>query len=184
MVIEKRKERRIKASLPIKIIYGNLKINSKTQNISRLGAYVETGEDVSIGSDVNIILDIPAYKEDLSLSGKVRCKASIFRSYLVREVDFKKYYGIGIFFTDFHKPADKNKLSSYLDFLILQEEKGIREDLKRWRKKRDMNKNVIEARKTKIEKDNYQVESINLLRQALERLEEIYRLLKLQKKNK
>jgi len=184
MLIEKRKERRIKAHLSIKIVYRDIEINSETENISRLGAYVEIDKELPLGSGVNIILEIPAYKEDLSLSGKIKCKATIFRSHLARELNYKKYYGTGIFFTDFYKPAYKNKLSDYIDFLILQEEQGIKEDLKHWKKKRTVAKNMIEAQKIKIKQDDYQTESIDLLKQVLARLEEIRRLLKSQKKTK
>lgn len=177
-VIEQRKERRIKVDLPVTIIYRNSEVNGKAENISRLGAYVKIGRHIPAGSDLDITLKIPVYAGDASLSGEVKSKASVFRSGLAGEIGPQKYYGIGIFFTKFLQQADRDRLSRYIDFLILQESKGIHEGLKRWKEKREISKKSMEKQRIKIKDDNYQAQTLELLKQALARLEEIYRLIK------
>jgi len=149
MGIEKRKERRVRAALAIKIIAKNrLPISGKTDNLSRLGAYVEAEASVHLGQDVEIVLEIPAYNQGSSLSGKVQCKGNIFRSDPAKEGSSGKYYGMGIFFTDFNTPLDREKLSGYIDFLILEEEKGLKQGLKRWSDKRETTRKKREASKS------------------------------------
>lgn len=172
MAIEKRKERRIRVRLPIKMVYQNNKVLANTENISRLGAYVELGKQILAGTDVNIVLKIPAYTQDSSLTGELKCKGDIFRSDLARESESKKYYGIGIFFTDFLTPADREKLSKYIDFLIRKEEQEIEEGVKHWREKRE---------KPAKETDPH-AETINLLKKILSRLDKISRQLQTQNK--
>jgi hypothetical protein len=184
MAIEKRKERRIKVNLPVRIVYQkNQEIITKTENVSRLGAYVEIDRKISVGSDVDIRLDIPVYTKNSSLCGEVKCQGNIFRCDLVREGESKKYYGIGIFFTNFPKEIDREKLSRYIDFLILKEDKEIKESIKHWRDKRDMAKKSRQTQEIKLEED-FQKETAALLKQILARLEEISRLLQSQSKNK
>lgn len=173
MVTEKRKERRLRAGIPIKIIFRNKEITAKTNNLSRLGAYIETEEEMPLGADLDIALDIPDYCGDLSLSGKVRCKGNIFRCSPAREENARKYYGTGIFFTGFVSPADRDKLSRYIDFLILKEEKGVKEGVKDWKQKR-----------AKAAHNKQDAGILSLLKEALAKLDEIYSLLKSQKQNR
>ncbi len=178
MVSEKRKEHRIKTSLPIRINYKGSEVSGTTGNISRLGAYAEIGRHIPVGQDIDIIIAIPDYAQDLSLTGQVRCKGNIFRSSVVRQVNSIKYYGTGIFFTKFSEDTDKGKLSNYIDFLLSQEGRGIKEGIKRWRNKRSAAKRITKAKGVKAGQDNLQAETLNLLKQVLALLEEIYRLLK------
>lgn len=89
-----------------------------------------------MGVKADIILDLPAYSNDLSLIGNVRCSGDVFRCSLLKEVGSKKLYGMGIFFTDFFEQEDRNKLSKYIDFLILKEQENIKQAMQRWREKR------------------------------------------------
>jgi hypothetical protein len=185
MIIEKRKERRRKVNLPIRIIFRNKpQIIGQIGNISRLGAYVEIDKDIPVGSDIDIIFEIPIYTKDLSLTGEVRCEGNIFRSNLVREFRSKKYYGMGIFFTNFAEQLDRDKLSKYIDFLILKEDEDIQAGIKRWREKRVMDKKDKQNRKMQLNQEGYQTETLSLLNQILIRLEEISRLLQSQDKTK
>lgn len=178
MGIEKRKERRVRAELAIKITAKNRPpISGKTDNISRLGTYVEAESSASLGQEVEIVLEIPAYNQDSSLSGKVQCQGNIFRSGLAREGSSGKYYGMGIFFTDFVTPADRDRLSRYIDFLILEEEKGLKHGLKRWSDKRQIARKKRQASKSQV-KNNQNPQIIRLLNQILNRLEELSQLLK------
>jgi len=168
-VVEKRKERRIRVNLPIRITYKKgPEVLGMLENASRLGGFLETDRHIPPGTEVGITLNIPIYTEDLALSGEVRCKGTIFRSDLVKESGPKKYYGTGIFFTDFLSKADSEKLSRYIDFLIAQEEKDVKDGIKRWREK----------------KEDHHGQVLGLLKLVLDRLEEISRLLKSKNKSK
>ena len=137
MVTERRRERRLRVRIPIRISYpDNPPIYGQTENISRLGTYVEIEQEVFLGAKADVILDLPAYTNDSSLTGDVRCSADVFRCSLIKEVDLKKLYGLGIFFTDFFEQEDRNKLSKYIDFLILKEQENIKQAMQRWREKR------------------------------------------------
>jgi hypothetical protein len=134
-IIEKRGEKRIKIDLPIRISYrDNQEVSGKTENISRLGTYCEIDKEIPVGTDINIALEIPIYSEDIASSGKLRCKGRIFRCNLIRESDL---YGIGIFFVIFPKRDDFDKLSRYIDFLILKQDTNINQAITQWKDKRD-----------------------------------------------
>lgn len=190
MVIERRKERRIKVNLPIKIVYPALSaterscrvgkggiyrngfaVVGRTENLSRIGTYVEIDRNIPVGTDIDMTLESP--------KGVISGKGNIFRCNLVREVGSRKYYGIGIFFTDFLKETDRDKLSEYIDSLIADEDRNIKKGLKRWRKKREISK--VSNQSHPISQEGFQVEVLNLLKKILSRLEEIGRLLKSQR---
>ncbi len=137
MVIEKRRERRLKVRLPVRITYpqGGT-IFTHTENISRLGTYVEIDREIPLGVHLDMVIDIPAYTSALSLTGELRCWGDVFRCNLIGEIDSNKIYGVGIFFTDFFSPQDRDKLSKYIDFLILKEQEDIKQAIQRWRGKR------------------------------------------------
>ncbi len=185
MGIEKRKERRIRVSLPIKIVYQRGEVlMAETENISRLGAYVEIEKKIPLGADIDIALQIPPYTKDPSLCGEVKCQGNIFRSSLAREIAAKKYYGIGIFFTRFAQEAEREKLSKYIDFLILNEDKVVKEGIRQWRDKRKAAKDTRKLERASLNQKDYQKETLALLNQILTRLEEISRLLQPQNKTK
>jgi len=185
MAIEKRKERRIKVNLPIRIVYQkNIEFRGLTENISRLGTYVKIDKKIPVGSEAEITLEIPPYVKNSSAYGDVKCQGNIFRSDLIEEVESKKYYGIGIFFTSFSKEADRKKLSDYVDFLILNEDKTVREGIKQWRDKREIKRKARKIQKRPLSPEDYQKETLALLRHILTRLEEISRQLESQNKIK
>lgn len=137
MAIERRRARRIKVNLPMRISYpGNPQICTQTENISILGAYVEIGQQIPLGTELHIIIEIPAYTNETSLTGDVNCRGNVFRCNLIQGREPEKIYGLGIFFTDFFSEEDRNKLSKYIDFLILKEQEDIKIALKKWRDKR------------------------------------------------
>lgn len=177
MVIEKRKERRIKASLPIKIVFQGQKVAGRTNNLSRLGAYTEIGRRIPLGAALDITLVIPAYSREASLSGQVKCKGSIFRCSPVREDGSRKYYGSGIFFTEFVSPGDRDKLSRYIDFLILKEEDGLKEGVREWKQKREDVKGRRHPEGPRASSDKYEAQILNLLKQALDKLDELKTLI-------
>lgn len=180
--IEKRKERRIKVSLPVEISYQRLEFAGQIKNISRLGAYIEINKEIPVGAELEVSLKIPGYDKKDSLSEDIKCRGSVFRSNVTREELAKKYYGLGIFFTDFLQQADKDKLSKYIDFLILQEAKGVKEGLKRWKEKRDTAKKS--AAQVQIKPSGFKGQALELLKNISDRLEEIYHIVKSQDKTK
>ena len=111
-------------------------IYTQTENINILGTYVETEQKIPLGTKVDITIEIPVYTNDSSLTGNVRCRGDIFRCNLAKETGKERFYGLGIFFTDFSDEEDRNKLTKYIDFLILKEKEEIKKALKIWRKKR------------------------------------------------
>jgi len=138
MAREKRKERRLKANLPIKITPPDKSlIDAQTENISRLGTYIEIKQGIRLGVHLDLEIEIPDYANNLSLAGAVKCKGDVFRCALLREIESKKIYGVGIFFTGFSGQQDRNKLSKYIDFLIFQEEEKVKQATQRWREKRE-----------------------------------------------
>jgi hypothetical protein len=173
MAIEKRKERRIKVNLPIKIRYKGSQVHGEAENLSRLGCYVKIEKEIPIGIDISIILDIPVYAADTLLSGNLNCKGNIFRCNALEENESGKRYGIGIFFTEFSSQADAEKLSQYIDYLLLSENKKIQTGLSRWKDKRYLAKAANQKKTAKAKEDAFQKEVIFLLREVLSRLEEL-----------
>lgn len=172
MGIEKRKEHRIKASLPIKISCpGGVAVCAETGNISFLGAYVETNKEIPLGADADIILQVPQYSKDPGFSGEVRAKGNIFRCNSVkREAEEQNLFGIGIFFTGFAQKSDREKLSRYINFLVSQEEKNLREGVKALKKKKKEKKKESAA-SAALSQEEFQKEALHLLKQILSRLE-------------
>ncbi len=183
MAAERRKERRLKANIPIKITgKNNLEIFTRTENISFLGAYVEVDRQVPTGTEVEVVLEIPHYSEDLSLAGEVKCKGDVFRCSLVSESSTVKYYGVGVFFTEFYLSEDRDRLHGYIDFLIENEEQEIHEGLRRLRYRREAHRLARNAEQKISGNEEFQEKSLELLKHIASRLEEIERLLQSLKK--
>lgn len=175
-VVEKRKQRRVKASLPIRIVYQNsLELEGRTENISILGAYMESDRQLLPGTELAITLKLPDYTPDAALTGLIRCKGHIFRCGPARGLEAGKAFGTGIFFTDFLSPDDRQKLLKYIDYIVINEDREIKKNLKRWQKKRDMTKKKEHDRRPQAGQEEFQAESLGLLKQILTRLEEISR---------
>jgi len=175
--MEQRKEHRIKVAVTVKILYQGAEFSGLTGNISRLGAYIETEKNLPLGSEVDLILKVPAYADNASGGSEVRCKGGIFRSNLVREENGIKYYGLGVFFGSFKQEADRQRLSNYVAYLISREAKEIKQGAQEWRQKRKMRKiekSSLENREPELTETNVAA----LLKKILERLEEIRILLK------
>lgn len=179
MGIEKRKERRIKVELPIRLIWGkDRQLEARTQNISRLGTYIRAEDKITPGTDVEIALEIPASADNPALGGRLLCKGNIFRVNLLGNAEGKNLYGIGIFFTGFPDVKNKEKLSRYIDFLILAEDRSIKIGAKKWRDKREAAKMTRAARQPETAKPAAEQDTAALLKEILARLDEISRLLK------
>jgi hypothetical protein len=180
---EKRKEHRLRATMPIKIIDDSGQaVLGRTENISRLGTYVESPKEIPSGQTVDIVLELPAYTQDTSLIGEVRCEGTVFRSSLIRESEGRKLFGLGIFFTDFAGSSDKDKVSSYVDHLIVTEEQEIKEGLKRRKERRAVQHDVRQTEGLIARQEEFQKEALELLKQIASRLEKLTATLNARKK--
>ena len=180
---EKRKEHRLRANMPITIVWGKEKaLRGRTENISRLGSFVELDKQIPAGQIVGIILELPAYTQDISLTGRVTCSGTVFRSIPLREIDGVPVYGLGIFFTDFANSSDKDKISAYVDHLLAAEEQGIKDGLKRRKEKASAHLGAAEKKNLIARQDEFQKEALGLLQQISSRLDAIERKLNSKKK--
>ena len=180
---EKRKEHRLKANIPIRISGGSgRELRGRTGNISRLGTYVESPEDLPAGQTVDMVLEIPAYTRDTSLTGEVRCEGTVFRSSPVRSAAGGQSYGLGIFFTDFAGLRDKEKVSLFVDHLIVMEEKEIKEGLKHRKEKELAHREAADKKSLLARQDEFQKEALGLLQQISSRLEALVHELRAGKK--
>lgn len=181
---EKRKEHRLRANVPVVLSWGKEKgIEGRTENISRLGAFVELNRQVPAGAPVDITLAIPAYTQDISLTGNASCSGTVFRSIrLEAAAGGTALFGAGIFFTDFATPRDKDKISSYVDHLIRAEEQGIKEGLKRRKEKETLSRAARTKQSASARQEAFQKQALSLLEQISNRLEDLARLLNARKK--
>ena len=175
---EKRKEHRLRANIPVRISCGREKdLSGRTDNISRLGAFVELGQEIPTGQSIRITLEMPAYTQDDSLLGDASCMGTVFRSSLLRETGSERVYGTGIFFTDFATPGDKDKISAYVDYLIELEQQGIKEGLKRRKEKDVAHRKTRQDQSSAARQAEFQKETLALLHQISSRLDDLARLL-------
>jgi hypothetical protein len=180
---EKRKEHRLRANLAIKLGWGLEKeLLARTENISRLGTYVELPKEIPAGQTVGITLELPAYTQDPSLIGDVSCKGTVFRASPVREIEGQRWYGMGIFFTDFDDAADKQKVSAFVDHLIAREEQEVKEGLRRRKEKGAAYLDAKQKKGMDARQDEFQKEALGLLQQISSRLDAIERQLNSRKK--
>jgi len=180
---EKRREHRLRANIPVKLSWEKEQgIDGRVCNISRLGAYVELNKQIPPGASVGINMDIPAYTQDASLTGNISCSGTIFRSTPMEDMGGSAAYGVGIFFTDFATPLDKNKLSQYIYHLTIEEEAGIKEGLRRRKEKARMRHASCSRESPSARGKNFQKEALTLLKQISCRLDNLEHLLNARKK--
>ncbi|MFA4984279.1 MAG: PilZ domain-containing protein [Candidatus Omnitrophota bacterium] len=181
--IEKRKERRIKISLPIRVVYQGGEFKGVTGNISRLGTYAQIQKEIPVGAEVGVVLTITSAGRDSCAKDELRCNGNIFRADLARELNGKRYYGLGIFFTGFPEEKDRERLSDYVRYLISREEKAIKDGVKEWKRKKRMRHAEKPSSGAAGEADGNS-EVVGLLKEILSRLEEIRSFLKASASNK
>ncbi|MDD5348461.1 MAG: PilZ domain-containing protein [Candidatus Omnitrophica bacterium] len=181
---EKRKEHRFRALLPMRIVHGNKEIVATTENISRLGTYVEVNRELHPGATVDLVIMLPASAKDPSLTGEIRCKGNVFRCAQIRESVTGKYYGVGIFFTVFAEDRDRDKLSRYIDYLTEREEEDIREGVRRRREKEAAEKASRSGGPSDKKQEEFQKESLRLLHHIASQLQEIQLQLAAERKKK
>lgn len=154
--------------LPVRISYRGSQIAGETENISRLGAYVETSRSIPLGAEFTITLTLPPEDVDSKAAAEINCKASVFRSGLLRQEGEDKYYGLGVFFTSFPQQSDRDRLSSYMDFLTQQEERYLKEGLKQLKERRASSEKAQAAWQADCAK------CLEALKKILEKLEKMY----------
>lgn len=134
---ERRREKRLRARLPVRIGDADgQQIYARTENISILGTYIEIEQEIPLGKKIDLSIEIPSYTNDSFLTGNVGCRGDVFRCDLIKEIESRSFYGVGIFFIDFPDGQDRNKLLKYIEFLILKEQENIKRAMRQWREKR------------------------------------------------
>ncbi|MBN2096875.1 MAG: PilZ domain-containing protein [Candidatus Omnitrophica bacterium] len=119
---ERRRHHRIDVNLPITVAYQQKIISSNTKNISILGTYIESNQEITRGMSLDICLTLP--KEDLKRrkSKQINCQGIVFRTQPLTSAGPKSRYGIGIFFRSFLKKGEK-ELLRYINYALEQERK-------------------------------------------------------------
>jgi hypothetical protein len=174
MPLEKRKERRMRVRVPVELTLGGSSVvGGEIVNISRLGAFVEVERTIDMGSIVTLAFALPDSKDKSQGVWQITCTGEVFRSHFLRQSHGGSGCGVGIFFTGFSRSEDKIRLSSYIDYLIEDEDKRIEESRAMWKNKRQ----TLRARKRggsrKQTKDDLQTEIRDLLYQIILQLDEL-----------
>ncbi|MFC1699633.1 PilZ domain-containing protein [Candidatus Omnitrophota bacterium] len=132
---ERRRRKRIDIVLPIKIEYNNQRLWALTKNISVLGAYVETDQDIPRGAAMEIQIKLPKPGKQKNAQAKeIKCIGIAFRTQSAIAQEKISQYGVGIFFRAFLEGGEK-QLSKFIDY-ILEQEKKIGVIYRRKRKKK------------------------------------------------
>jgi len=176
--LEKRKERRIKVEIPAAVTYQGARLAGHTDNISRLGAYIELESEIPVGAAIGIMLEIPRYTSAGPWHGQVHCSGSVFRVHHIEEAGSAGHYGTGIFFTAFQGEADKERLSRYINFLVERETEQVTRGAKEWRQKRQTLQKKKQAPQDTPCEPQTRNKTLALLEEIKDKLEQLYRLLK------
>ncbi|NLE92135.1 MAG: PilZ domain-containing protein [Elusimicrobia bacterium] len=173
MGIERRKEKRMHVSLPVKLVFSKKEeLSGVTVNISRLGSYIEVSRQFDSGAELDVTLEIPDYGQDKKSGGQVRCNGTVFRCDLREGPGAEPFYGIGVFFTSFASREERERLSKYVDFLIVKEEEDAREGFKKWKEKK-----LGGDSRRRLEYEKMLAEMNEMLKKALAKLEKIEKAL-------
>lgn len=133
--MERRQKHRIEAALALEIFYAANKLEAVSKNISMLGAYIENEQEIKTGTDVEIIIHIPAYGHYRKPIGAIKCRGVIFRSAPLIKPNSPVFFVLRIFFTSFESKGDSDKLSAYIDFMASKEKTFVKKRLKQLRSK-------------------------------------------------
>ena len=79
-VSERRREIRFMLSLPAELIFSGNYIKTKTKNISGSGIFCEVGQDIPIGSPVEVKLIFSFHEEEKRKKMEINCSGRIVRS--------------------------------------------------------------------------------------------------------
>jgi hypothetical protein len=163
--MDKRREKRYRARIPLEITAGARSLKGITQNLSRMGAYAQVDEELSVGEEIIVSLCIPAHNTRLT-QAVVKCKGQVFRCNVLQQQD-KRVYGAGIFFVGFESAEEKDLLSGFVDYLMLKEEELIQQGAHTWHQRQKKEQEASASTGA----DDSQV--IALLHKVLQRLDEI-----------
>ncbi|MBN3038010.1 MAG: PilZ domain-containing protein [Candidatus Omnitrophica bacterium] len=117
---ERRRRKRVDVALPIKIEYNRERLAEATVNISTLGTYFESDNEIPIGTALDMVLEIPKPKMQTAEPVHICCSGVVFRCQLTGNRDSKSRFGIGVFFRSFEEGGEES-LSQYLDHVISEE---------------------------------------------------------------
>ncbi len=133
--MERRQKHRIEAALALEIFYAASKLEATSKNISMLGTYLENEQEIKTGTDVEIIIHIPAYGHYRKPIGAIKCHGVIFRSAPLIKPNSPAIFALGIFFISFDSKGDSDKLSDYIDYMVSKEKTFVKKRLKQLRSK-------------------------------------------------
>ena len=133
---ESRRGRRVRVTLPARLLCGDQELSCQTENVSLLGTYVQVEKEVPIGIPTSVTLTLTG--------GSVQCKGVIVRCESLQP----GIYGLGVFFNQFLDDGEE-KLGGLIDELLRkQNEEAERyfQERDRLRKER-LQKKLAEKRK-------------------------------------
>jgi len=148
---DRRRQKRVKMKASLTLRHSDKEHDSITNNMSLLGASVNTKSQILPGTRVGVHFDIPEYKENKDLAGEVKGEGAIVRCDPSDDPETPNEYEVGVFFANF-VGTDEQKLSKYLDFLVKQEEKEIRQWAKQYRARIEKRKKAIAQKKRLLAK--------------------------------
>lgn len=154
---ERRRQRRIRAKLPIKLTYDSNKITSKTRNLSVLGACVESDVQLRLDTPLKIQLTAPAsFKQGKKVASPLECEGTIVRCQPFTTPAGAQRYELNVFFTNFFDRQGESVLNKLIQYLIRQEEIIIKKEYQKYtqrmaeRKRRIMLKRLAILRRRRI----------------------------------
>lgn len=94
---ERRKDKRVKNSVPVKICQDGGDLVTETQDISRSGAYCRVNQAITPMTRLKIHLLLSKGNGGKSATRKISCEGVVVRS---EPADEENHYNIAIFFSD------------------------------------------------------------------------------------
>jgi len=118
---EKRRHRRVTVGLPIKLEYNDQIIESRTKNISSLGACLEIAQPMAIGIALAIEIRLP--NKPSAKPKVINCSGAVSRCQPKNNSSSEKVYETGVFFRSFFGKGE-NEISRFIEKILSEEEKA------------------------------------------------------------
>jgi len=107
---ERRQHPRFEGSVPVKFSAGDFDIVSETSNISRTGAYCQSGKYIEPMTKLKVYLLLPVKKNQKITTKKISCEGVVVRT---ESVPGKEYYNVAVYFSDI-EPRDAEVIAAYI----------------------------------------------------------------------
>lgn len=112
---ERRQHPRFEGSIPVKFSSADFDMVTETANISRTGAYCQSGKYIEPMTKVKIHLLLPLKKNNKILTKKISCDGIVVRT---ESVPGKELYNIAVYFNDI-QPRDAEIITEYIKGALL-----------------------------------------------------------------